>query len=35
MWLTSSIIVTGFTVYFFIKVLKTPDKGKEDFPPGP
>jgi hypothetical protein len=35
MWLTSNIIVTAFTIYFFIKVLKTPDKGEEDFPPGP
>jgi hypothetical protein len=25
-WLGSVIIVTGFTLYFFIKVLKTPNK---------
>ncbi len=35
MWLTSNLIVTAFTIYFFIKVLRTPDKGEEDFPPGP
>ncbi len=35
MWLTSNIIVTAFTVYFFIKVLRNPSKGEEDFPPGP
>lgn len=35
MWLISNIIVTAFTVYFFIKVLNTPDKGEKDYPPGP
>ena len=28
-------IVTAFTVYYFVKVLRTPDKDPEDFPPGP
>lgn len=35
MWLIACIIVTAFTVYFFIKVLRTPGKKEEDYPPGP
>ena len=29
------ITVISFTLYFFVKVLKTPDKDEGDFPPGP
>jgi hypothetical protein len=35
MWLVSNVIVTAFTIYFFIKVVRTPDKTEQDFPPGP
>jgi len=27
--------VTCFSIFFFIKVLKTPNKDAGDFPPGP
>lgn len=35
MMLIANIIVTVFTVYFFLKVLRTPHKDEGDFPPGP
>jgi hypothetical protein len=35
MMLVSNIVVTVFTVYFFLKVLRTPGKDEGDFPPGP
>ena len=34
MVLTADIIVTAFTVYYFWKVLRTPDKSEKDFPAG-
>jgi hypothetical protein len=33
--ITAQVIITFFTVYFFIKVLRTPNKDEADFPPGP
>jgi hypothetical protein len=35
MVLVSDILITAFTVYFFIKVVRTPNKDEGDFPPGP
>lgn len=34
MMLMANIVVTVFTVYFFLKVLRTPTKDEGDFPPG-
>ncbi len=33
--LLAQVTITCFTIYFFFTVLRTPDKGEEDFPPGP
>jgi hypothetical protein len=34
MMLLANITVTVFTVYFFMKVLRTPHKDAGDYPPG-
>ncbi|MEZ4961581.1 MAG: hypothetical protein R2830_17265 [Saprospiraceae bacterium] len=31
----TQVIVICFTVYFFFKVMNTPNKDEGDFPPGP
>lgn len=34
MMVLANIIVAGFTIYYFLKVLRNPGKDEGDFPPG-